>query len=188
MLTIILGTTGSGKMQYGLTQTVEKSQGKKVLIVSNELSPEFIIRRLDKIYEYNPTISPAEVLIKSELNYSDLDFAKDYDIISILGYIPNASNGNFQAAKEVFMLFLSNLQEKFPDKEIMATIQIARMGMPDISFSQIKEAFFDTEVETTDSYNHVMIYRDPESEHFKILNRHTKEVQSISKLHFFCES
>lgn len=185
---MILGAAGSGKMQYGLTQTVEKSHGKKVLIISNELSPEFIIKRLDKIFEYNPAISPIEILIKSEFDYSDLSFASNYDIISILSYLHNPANTTHQAAMEVFMSCLKKLQADFPEKEIMASVQIGVGPMPRPTFNQIKEVFFASEVETNENYNHVMVYRDPESEQFKILNRHTKEVQSISKFDFFCES
>lgn len=185
MLNIIIGQIGHGKMQYGLTQTVEKSHGKKVLIISNELSPEHIIKRLDRMFQYNSTISPAEILIKSEFNFADLSFANNYDIISILSYIPRVSNVSAEAAMEAFMQSLKKLNNDYPEKEIMATIQMQRNQE---TFHLVREKFFEADFETNENYNTIMVYRDSESDQFKIVNYHTKEVQSISKFDFFCES
>jgi hypothetical protein len=197
MLTIILGATGHGKMQYGLTQTVEKSHGKKVLIISNELSPAHILQRLAPILKYNNVISPIEITITPTLDYSDLSFASGYDVVSILSYIHAPSQDNHQATMEVFQASLKKLNTDFPEKEIMATIQLARPL--ECSFNKIKDEFFKSQVETnneektflletSDTYNYVLIYRNPESERFQILNHRTKEIKSISKFDFFCES
>jgi len=187
MITFILGATGHGKMQYGLTKTVEKSHGKKILIISNEISPEIIIRRLDSIYEFNNTISPSEILIKSEFNYSDLSFVSAYDVISILGYIHNNVEGRTpEADLAVFQSTLKKLKADFPEKEIIASIQLNR-SLLQTTFKEVKKIFFESELESDEGVNHIMIYRDSEDEKFKILNHYTKEVESIDKRDLFCE-
>lgn len=188
MLTIILGASGHGKINYALTQTVEKAHDKKILIISNELSPDLVLSRLDKILKYNKDISPSEIRIISKFTLADLSIGKDYDVVTILGYMPPYSDKfSCNTAMQSYKFLLEGMINGDPNKEIISTLQIAR-PTTDCSFSKIQESFFSSDFQTSENYNHILIHRDSESESFRILSLHDKSVKTINKLDFFCES
>lgn len=187
MFTLILGAVGHGKVNYALNQAIEKSDGKKVLIISNELRPDKIIGRISKILDYKKEISPSEIRVVTDFGLSSLSMGKDYDVVTFLGYVPPYSEKySNKTAMDSLVLLLNGLNEANPSKEIMATIQLARPSA-DITFNKVKDLFLQTDVETSDIYDHVLVYRDPESEKFKIVSLHNKTTDTIDKREFFCE-
>ena len=89
MLTLVLGQTGHGKMQYALREAVNKAKGKKLLVVTQELSLSDVSRRIFEILSYDKIQEPASIRMTSEFSMDK--FSEDignYDVVVLKGVYP----------------------------------------------------------------------------------------------------
>lgn len=187
MLTLVLGQTGHGKMQYAIREAVNKAKGKKLLVVTQELSLSDVSRRIFEILSYDKIQEPASIRMTSEFSMDK--FSEDignYDVVVLKGVYPEGNIFNGQTSIEKMNSLITILRgfgAAFPGKEIIVTVNLNRLSQ---DFDEVSEKFFNKKEEVSSVYNEILVYRDSENRDFRVLNLADCSTKYYTSSDFLC--